>query len=49
MAEFLNPTNHLRPPAGGAFPLPSMSWASLNTLVGTRTHATARHKATRPD
>ena len=45
----LKPTNHMRPSEGGAFPLPSMSWVSLNPLPGTRTHAKARCKATRPD
>src|SRR5882724_2023698 len=45
----LKPTNHMRPSGGGAFPLPSDGWVSLQLLAHARARATARQSAKRPD
>jgi hypothetical protein len=45
MPKSLNPTNHLRPPGGGAFPLPSVNVVLLPNALYALTPATARQSA----
>jgi hypothetical protein len=45
----LKPTNHMRPPGGGAFPLPSVGWVPLPDFAADQTCAAARQKAIQAD